>query len=175
MPSFVVHVTPSRLASTPAVTVAPLFPPQPTSITPSLGTLVLVLNSYVVDVGRTCAEGKRGVRLRAASRQCALGRAREQNTPPLVASSCCCSQALLSGEGGPRSDATEPPRARASFVSLVWCAASGLPSRGVSHAASGCCQPHGPAAPYQPSVGAPRACHPVPAPPRWTGTCTWRG
>ena len=81
MPSFVVHVTPSRLASTPAVTVAPLFPPQPTSITPSLGTLVLVLNSYVVDVGRTCAEGKRGVRLRAASRQCALRRAREQNTP----------------------------------------------------------------------------------------------
>lgn len=43
----------SLLAMMPAVTVVPLLPPQPTSMTPSLGTLVLVLNSYVCFSGAT--------------------------------------------------------------------------------------------------------------------------
>lgn len=39
------------LANIPAVTVEPLFPPQPTNITPNFGTLRFVLNVYSVFFG----------------------------------------------------------------------------------------------------------------------------
>lgn len=53
-PVLVLQVRPSLLASTAAVTVVPLLPPQPTSITPSLGTFLSVRNVISVVQGFTC-------------------------------------------------------------------------------------------------------------------------
>lgn len=53
-PVLVLHVRPSLFASTAAVTVVPLLPPQPTSITPSLGTRLSVRNVISVVQGVTC-------------------------------------------------------------------------------------------------------------------------
>lgn len=52
-PVLVLHVIPSLLASTAAVTVVPLLPPQPTSMTPSLGTFLSVRNVKWVVEGLT--------------------------------------------------------------------------------------------------------------------------
>lgn len=52
-PFLVSQVMLCLLARIPAVTVEPLFPPHPTSMTPSFGTLRSVLNSYLVDFGVT--------------------------------------------------------------------------------------------------------------------------
>lgn len=53
-PVLVIQVRPSLLASTAAVTVVPLLPPQPTSITPSRGTRLSVRNVISVVWGVTC-------------------------------------------------------------------------------------------------------------------------
>lgn len=52
-PVLVLQVSPSLLASTAAVTVVPLLPPQPTSITPSRGTCLSVRNVMWVVRGVT--------------------------------------------------------------------------------------------------------------------------
>lgn len=53
-PVLVLQVRPSLLASTAAVTVVPLLPPQPTSITPSRGTCLSVRKVISVVRGVTC-------------------------------------------------------------------------------------------------------------------------
>lgn len=53
-PVLVIQDNPSLLASTAAVTVVPLLPPQPTSITPRRGTCRPVRKVKRVEHGRTC-------------------------------------------------------------------------------------------------------------------------
>lgn len=57
-PVLVLQVRPSLLASTAAVTVVPLLPPQPTSITPSRGTFLSVRKVMSLVQGVTCFQGK---------------------------------------------------------------------------------------------------------------------
>lgn len=52
-PVLVIQDSPSLLASTAAVTVVPLLPPQPTSITPRRGTCRPVRKVKRVEQGRT--------------------------------------------------------------------------------------------------------------------------
>lgn len=57
-PLLVLQVRPSLLASTAAVTVVPLLPPQPTSITPSRGTFLSVRKVMSLVQGVTCFQDK---------------------------------------------------------------------------------------------------------------------
>lgn len=52
-PVLVLQVRPNLLARTAAVTVVPLLPPQPTSITPRRGTCLSVRNVISVVLGLT--------------------------------------------------------------------------------------------------------------------------
>lgn len=55
-PVLVLQVRPNLLASTAAVTVVPLLPPQPASITPSRGTVLSVRNVISVVRGLSCVQ-----------------------------------------------------------------------------------------------------------------------
>lgn len=59
-PVLVLQVRPRLLASTAAVTVVPLLPPQPTSITPSRATCLSVEKVISVVCGVTCSPRRRG-------------------------------------------------------------------------------------------------------------------
>lgn len=59
-PVLVIQDSPRRLANTAAVTVVPLLPPQPTSISPRRGTCRAVRKVKRVEQGRTCGKGGGG-------------------------------------------------------------------------------------------------------------------
>lgn len=61
-PVLVIQDSPRRLANTAAVTVVPLLPPQPTSISPRRGTCRAVRKVKRVEQGRTCGKGWGGGR-----------------------------------------------------------------------------------------------------------------